>query len=192
MLTRFAVVALLLAWSSVSQSQQVASPWSPEHKCALQRSRTAGLNPTMLASLDQLELRQRITQTINLSSNRGNVHGPDGKFLGVAYTAAVDLSVRCLSDENIRVLLGRLADAGFVAWFRNPGTDSWKGPRHIHAVWVESDLKPALNRQFNSWLNRRNGLVDNRPYRFWTQSDLQIDQIKRRRQTYLASNSSSP
>jgi hypothetical protein len=77
------------------------------------------------------------------------------------------MSVRCLSEDQIRRFLSSLANNGFVAWYRKPDTDGWKGPSHIHAVWVSDPLKPRLRGQVGSWLKGHNGLVPNLSYAFW-------------------------
>ena len=75
----------------------------------------AGLHPDALTALKGLALTHRITQGINHSVERGNVHDTDGFVEGKAYTGAADISVRCLTEPQIKTLLDRLADAGFAA-----------------------------------------------------------------------------
>ena len=86
---------------------------------------------------------------------------------GKPYTGAVDISVRCLSQAQIRVLLSALADSGFAAWYRTPGKDGWSGPPHIHAIWAGCRLKPILQSQVEDWLDGKNGLPSNQSYQFW-------------------------
>ena len=64
------------------------------------------------------------------------------KIGGTAYTAAVDISVRCLNAAQIKNLLGVLATRGFAGWYRRNGLDEWTGPPHVHAIWTGSPLKP--------------------------------------------------
>jgi hypothetical protein len=142
-------------------------PWGPEVRCQLNPSRPAGLHPDALRALDSLAMRHRITQGINHSPARGNVHDTDGTINGNPYTGAADLSVRCLSEAQVKMLLDQLARLGFAAWYRKDGLDDWVGPRHIHAVWAGCRLKPRLQKQVESWLAGRNGLGSDRAYAFW-------------------------
>jgi hypothetical protein len=145
-------------------------PWAPEVRCNLNPARPRGLHPGAYAALQNQAVAHRITQGINESSERGNVHYADGMINGKPYTGAVDISVRCLTPNQIKALLGRLADAGFAAWYRKQGQDDWTGPPHIHAVWAGCRLKSILQYQVESWLDGRNGLGSNRPYQFWQPS----------------------
>jgi hypothetical protein len=121
-------------------------------------------------ALQKLSLAHRITQGINHSAEIRNVHDTDGTINGAAYTGAVDISVRCLTVSQIKLLLGRLAEAGFAGWYRKDGQDDWTGPPHIHAVWAGCRLKPVLQRQVESWLSGGTGLGSDRTYRFWQAS----------------------
>jgi hypothetical protein len=153
-------------------------PWRPEVRCSLNPSKPGGLHPDAHAALAGITLIHRVTQGINHSSDRGNVHDTDVTIGGKAYTAAVDISVRCLTEAQIKALLGTLASVGFASWYRKNGEDDWTGPPHIHAVWSASPLKPVLRRQIESWLDGRNGLGSNRPYRFW-QPDPKMKEVVR-------------
>jgi len=115
-------------------------------------------------------LSHRITQGINHSPGRGNVHDTDGTVKGNSYTGAVDISVRCLTRAQIRTLLARLAEAGFAGWYRKDGQDGWTGPPHIHAIWAGCRLKPVLQQQVEDWLRGGNGLYSNSAYQFWQAS----------------------
>lgn len=159
--------------------------WGPHMRCTLNPARPRGLHPGALSALEGLSLTHRITNSLNNSPKRGNVHGADGTVDGQPYTGAVDISVRCLTDEQIKSLTGRLADAGFAAWYRKPGQDGWSGDPHIHAVWAGCRLKPVLQQQVGSWLAGRNGLVSNRVYQFWQPSDETKAKVER---LYRASN----
>ncbi len=163
---------LLSMWLVFSGPEQVAKktervPWSPEVQCKLNPARPQGLHPGAYSALQSIAVAHRITQGMNESSDRGNVHQADTTINGKPYTAAVDISVRCLAPAQIKALLGQLADAGFSGWYRKQGQDDWTGPPHIHAVWAGSPLKPFLKYQVESWLDGRNGLSSNNPYRFW-------------------------
>jgi hypothetical protein len=154
------------------QSQATANvPWSPKTRCALNPTNDKGLHPEALSALRGISVAHRVTQGINNSTARGNVHYTDGMIKGQPYTGAADISVRCLTAEQIKMLLERLAGAGFAAWYRKPGQDDWTGPSHIHAVWAGCLLKPVLQQQVRSWLDGKNGLASNRPYQFWQPSD---------------------
>ena len=142
-------------------------PWAPDVRCKLNPAKSQGLHADAYAALKVEQLAHRITQGINHSPDRGNVHDTDGTINGRAYTGAVDISVRCLSSVQIRELLGKLATAGFAGWYRKQDQDGWSGPPHIHAVWAGCRLKPVLQGQVESWLSGKNGLGSNQPYRFW-------------------------
>ena len=132
-------------------------------------------------------MAHRVTQCINNSTARGNVHDTDGIVNGQPYTGAADISVRCLTAGQVKTLLERLADAGFAAWYRKPGEDDWTGPPHIHAVWARCSLKPVLQQQVRSWLDGKNGLASNRPYQFWQPSAAMKEKVHT---WYRASNAS--
>ena len=165
-------LSLPVAGQALPQTS-VSYPWRPEVRCSLNPSKPNGLHPDAHAALAGITLVHRITQGINHSSDRGNVHDTDVTIGGKAYTAAVDISVRCLTEAQIKTLLGTLASVGFAGWYRKDSEDDWAGPPHIHAIWSESQLKPVLRRQIEGWLEGRNGLGSNRPYRFW-QPDLKM------------------
>jgi hypothetical protein len=160
--------------------QTAAYPWSPGISCNLNPAKPAGLHPEALAALKGLALGHRITQGINHAVERGNVHGSDGLIKGNPYTAAADISVRCLSDAQIRTLLDRLADVGFAAWYRKDGQDGWKGPPHVHAVFAGCRLKPVLHLQIEDWLGGGTGLSRNEPYRFWQPSQPAREKLRER------------
>jgi hypothetical protein len=155
-------------------------PWGPELRCGLNSARPDGLHPDAHAALSGIEVAHRITQGINHSSDRGNVHGTDVTIRDQRYTAAVDISVRCLTETQIRTLLASLASVGFAGWYRKDGQDDWRGPPHIHAIWSGSPLKPVLRRQVESWLEGKNGLGPNRPYRFWQPDPQAKEEVRSR------------
>jgi len=169
------LIPMWLAFTATASPEQATRrpdtlPWAPEVRCNLNPARPRGLHPRAYAALESEKVAHRITQGINEASERGNVHNADGTINGKPYTGAVDISVRCLTAVQIKALLGRLADAGFAAWYRKPGADDWTGPPHIHAVWAGCRLKSVLQYQVESWLDGRNGLGSNRPYEFWQPS----------------------
>jgi hypothetical protein len=160
-------------------------PWSPDARCKLNPAHPDGLHPDAYAALSSRSIAHRITQGINHASSRGNVHDTDVTIKGKAYTGAADISVRCLSESQIKTLLAQLADLGFAAWYRKEGQDGWIGPTHIHAVFAGSALKPVLRSQVESWLVGKNGLGSNQPYQFWQPSPEMTDKV---RTLYRSSN----
>jgi hypothetical protein len=160
-------------------------PWRPEVRCQLNPAKPAGLHPEAYAALQSIALAHRITQGINHAVERGNVHDTDVTIQGKPYTAAVDISVHCLSAVQIQSLLRALAMRGFAGWYRKAGLDDWTGPPHIHAVWAGSPLKPVLRQQVESWLIGGNGLGTGRPYLFWQPSSDMKDKV---RSMYKVSN----
>jgi hypothetical protein len=154
------------------------TPWAPDVRCKLNPARPQGLHPDAYSALQKTSIAHRITQGINHSPDRGNVHDTDVTIKGVAYTSAADISVRCLTAPQIQSMLVRLAGSGFAAWYRKEGEDGWRGPPHIHAVFAGSRLKPILQKQVESWLAGRNGLGSNQPYKFWQPSPEMKDQVR--------------
>ena len=171
------------AISASSQPQRF--PWGSEARCSLNPAKPQGLHPAAYAELTTIALTHRITQGINHSVERGNVHGVDGTLNGASYTGAVDISVRCLTKTQIKSLLEHLATLGFAGWYRKEGQDDWTGPPHIHAVWAGCRLKPVLRRQVEAWLSGGNGLGSNRPYRFWQPTAAAKEKV---RKLYAASS----
>jgi hypothetical protein len=153
-------------------------PWKPDAACKLNPAHPQGLHPDAYAALRSLNVAHRITQGINHSADRGNVHDTDVTVAGVPYTAAVDISVRCLTEAQIKELLAGLAGLGFAGWYRRNGRDGWTGPPHIHAVWSGCHMKAFLQYQIESWLDGGNGLGENQPYRFWQPSGQLKDTVR--------------
>jgi len=154
-------------------------PWEPRPNCAVAPRGTGGLVPVAQRALEQAHVDHRVTQTINASADAANYHGQDLLVGGRAYTAAVDLSVSCLGDDDIKQLLSALADAGFAAWYRADGKDGWKGRAHVHAVYAAEPLKLQLRGQVKSWLNGRTGLKGDAVYKYWQPSDAQRQAVER-------------
>ena len=166
--------------TSAQTPHQVESfPWSQEVRCNLNPPRPQGLYPDAYSALRSLAVAHRITQGINHSPERGNVHDTDGTINGNAYTGAVDISVRCLTQVQIKALLARLANVGFAAWYRKDGQDGWTGPAHIHAIWAGCRVKPILREQVEDWLDGKNGLSSNQPYQFWQPSAEMKDKVSK-------------
>jgi hypothetical protein len=111
----------------------------------------------------------RIMQTIGNARASAGTHRQDGTVNGHPYCAATDISVRGLSNTQIRHLLERLGRVGFAAWYRQPGHDGWPSSqvRHIHAVYANAKMKTSLRSQVRSWLVGRNGLRSNAYYGFY-------------------------
>lgn len=164
----FSLLAVTIAGNSVFAADH---PWSRGSKCNLKKPNARGLYPEALLALTNLSLDHRITQALNKSTAKDNYHNVDGFVNDQEYTAAVDISVRCLNTDKIRSLLSKLAASGFAGWYRMDGTDGWHGPPHVHAVWTGAKLKPILRWQVDSWIEGRNGLGSNRKYKFWQPSD---------------------
>jgi hypothetical protein len=116
-----------------------------------------------------------ITQTIGHAAASEGTHEPDGFVDGAPYCAAVDLGVGGLSESEVHGLLDKLARHGFVAFFRNPGHDSWPSTErsHIHAIYAGVRMKEGLRQQVRDWLSGRNGLEDHGIYRFYRPSSAQ-------------------
>ena len=162
-----------------------AYPWAPEVRCTLNPAKPNGLHPEAYSRLEHLALAHRITQGINHAVERGNVHDTDLTISGKPYTGAVDISVRCLTQAQIKSLLAELANQGFAGWYRNPGHDGWTGPPHIHAVWAGCRLKPVLKDQVEEWLDGKTGLFSNEQYQFWQASPEMKESV---RKLFRASN----
>jgi hypothetical protein len=162
--------ALLLTCSVASAAD---AQWRPSEQCVIAERSSEGLVPDARTALANLGLVHRITQTLNASRDAANYHGGDTVVDGKPVTAAVDISVRCLDEGSVKELLSALANAGFAAWYRRSGADSWTGATHVHAVWAREPLKRQLRAQVQSWLVGKTGLVGDKPYTFWKASDAQ-------------------
>jgi hypothetical protein len=170
------VAAALLSASAVALAR--SDPWLPNPTCAVAPRGTKGLLASAMQALETVGVAHRITRSLDLDSSAANYHGPDVTISDEKFTAAVDISVRCLDEEGIKQLLGRLAVAGFAAWYRANGKDSWKGADHVHAVWAAEPLKRQLRGQVQSWLEGKTGLVGDAQYKFWQPSEDQRLSVK--------------
>ena len=179
------LVSVLIIPAAQAPLRATPYPWRPEVRCNLNPAKPEGVHPEAYSRLQKLALAHRITQGINHSLEKGNVHDTDLTFSGKPYTGAVDISVRCLTQGQIKLLLDDLADLGFAAWYRFPGKDGWSGPPHIHAVWAGCRLKQVLRAQVEDWLEGKNGLSSNEPYQFW---QAQPEIKEKVRKLYLLSN----
>ena len=171
------LVATLVLVTSSAVAQTPA--WEPRANCTVSARGAGGLVPVAQQALERVHADHRVTQTINASADPANYHGQDQVVGGHAYTAAVDLSVNCLRDDDIKQLLSALADAGFAAWYRSGGRDGWKGKAHVHAVYAVEPLKPQLRGQVKSWLAGRTGLKGDAVYKYWQPAEAQRQAVER-------------
>src|SRR5438552_16620943 len=96
------ISCLLLDSGLIFAAQQATAkaeslPWAASVRCKLNPARPQGLYPDAYSALQHQSLAHRITQGINHSAERGNVHDTDVTIQGVSYTGAADISVRCLT-----------------------------------------------------------------------------------------------
>lgn len=153
-------------------------PWSLDNSCQLGNYKVQGVIPAMLDTLTALSLAERLTNGFNPSKASSNYHGVDYTSNGINYSAAIDISVRCLTENQIRTLLDELAMRGFAGWYRKNGEDGWSGKNHIHAIWVAAPLKRQLALQVKKWLAGKNGLTSDKKYTFWTPTPDALAQIR--------------
>jgi hypothetical protein len=141
-------------WAACAHHAALASGMDPE---ASDRLRCAGVTSS------------QITQTVGYAAASAGYHAPDGTVDGHPYTAAVDVSVRGLTQTQIRALLDRMGQNGFAAWYRWPGHDGWPSSEapHIHAVFAGVVMKSQLREQIRDYLSGRNGLSSHTTYTFW-------------------------
>ncbi len=142
-------------------------PWSSENPCDLENYNVQGVIPTLRDALVALSLEERLSNGFNPNEGRSNYHGVDYSTNGIDYSAAIDISVRCLTEDQIRYLLDELSIRLIAGWCRKKGEDGWNGDNPIHAVWVATPLKPQLRYQVGKWLSGKNGLTSDNVYKFW-------------------------
>lgn len=152
-------------WAACAHHSALASGMDPE---ASDRLRCAGVTSGM------------VTQTVGYAAASAGYHAPDGNVDGHPYTAAVDLSVRGLTQTQIRALLDRLGQNGFAAWYRWPGHDGWPSSEapHIHAVFAGVIMKSQLREQVRDYLAGRNGLASHTTYTFWRAPSADRDVVR--------------
>ncbi len=127
------------------------------HPVASDRLRCAGITAT------------RITQTIGSFAASAGTHAQDGTVDGAPYSAATDLSVKGLTDSQVKTLIAKLDALGFAAFFRNPGYDGWPSSeaRHVHVVFAGAKMKSSLRAQIADFLAGKNGLASHTAYTFY-------------------------
>ena len=138
------------------------------------------------AACQEADLRPVITQTLGNAPDSKGVHAKDGAYLKAGkwhdYCAALDISVNQLAvklstgekikmgEKQIKWFLFCLAKHGFVAWYRYQKAFATK---HIHAIYVAVQMKPALESQVVDFLKDKTGLASHAQETFWTaNSDL--------------------
>ena len=161
-------------------------------KCTIIRRRApylrAGLHPDASNALQYLKWpAARITQTVGSAAAAAGTHGRDGTASGRDYSAATDLSVRGMSDAEVKDLIEKMTEVGFIAYFRDTGKDGWNGVRHVHAIWPGARMRTSLRNQVADWVVGKGALVSHTPCRFYQWSQCWRDAIK---EVYVAHNRS--
>ncbi len=139
-----------------------------------------GLHPDASDALRQIGLdADDISQTIGGAAASAGTHAKDGTAEGKDYSAATDIRVGGLSQAQIKTRLEKLAEVGFVAWYRWPGHDGWPSDEapHIHAIWVGAKMKLSLRDQVRDWIVGKNGLQSHTTYTFYTWPKCRRDAI---------------
>ena len=139
-----------------------------------------GLHPDASNALRKLGIKATgISQTIGNATASAGTHLQDGTAKGYAYSAATDLRTLGMSEAQVKTLLQNLAEVGFVAWYRKPGSDGWPstGAFHIHAIWVSAPMKLSLRNQVHAFMAAKNGLKSNTTYTFYTWSQCWKDAL---------------
>lgn len=139
-----------------------------------------GLHPDASNALRKLGIKATgISQTIGNAPASAGTHLQDGTAKGYAYSAATDLRTLGMTAAQVKTLLQNLAEVGFVAWYRKPGSDGWpsNGAYHIHAIWVSAPMKLSLRNQVHSFMAGKNGLKSNATYTFYTWSQCWRDAL---------------
>ena len=120
-----------------------------------------------------------ISQTIGNAPASAGYHAKDGTVNGQPYTAATDIRTAGRSESQIRTLLSDLANSGFAAWYRKPGSDGWPSSEapHIHAVYAGCAMKAELDGQVKDFRAGLNGLASHTRYTFWLPSQATRDAV---------------
>lgn len=160
---------------------------SPPHKAQIKW----GLHPDASDALAAIGVTAAgISQTIGSAAASAGTHAQDGTSGGFAYSAATDLRTVGKTEAQIHTFLDNLAKAGFVAWYRKPGSDGWPSSEapHIHAIWVGAKMKLSLRNQVRDFMDGKNGLASHTKYKFHTWSQCWRDALWKR---YLKYNPAS-
>lgn len=156
--------------SSADDTCKIPVPSGPASCAHVDATLRFGLHPVASDRLRCVGITAaRITQTIGGAPASAGTHLQDGVASGHPYSAATDLSVRGLSDAQVRVLIARLDAMGFAAFFRNPGHDGWPSSelRHVHVVFAGARMKTSLRSQIGDFLAGKNGLASHSAYTFY-------------------------
>ena len=123
-----------------------------------------------------------LSQTIGSDPRSAGTHAKDGLNPdGTPYTAAVDIRISGRTADQIKTLLGKLADVGYAAWYRAPNWDGKNGSAHIHAIYAGVRMKASLQKQVHAWLDGFDGLAGEggrRPYHFWSPTQIREDLVR--------------
>ena len=99
----------------------------------------------------------RVVQALGNAPASAGFHKSDGILYGVPYTAAVDVSVKGLSNTQIATVVEELCRVGFSSFYRN-----WPGNLHIHGDYAGVPQKPQLDRQQEDFFAGKDGLAGHR------------------------------
>ena len=152
-------------------------------------TRPYGMTPSMwrgqgLAYKEAGLALKRPSQTIGAARASVGTHAKDGVLRECVesacgnydYSAAVDLSVRGYSSAQIRTLIERLAERGYIAWYRRTG--SFANNKHIHMVYVGVKMKGQLQSQARDGLHDRTGLVGHARETFYNLTPTQKNTLR--------------
>ncbi len=170
-------------WSQLSACYRGAAVPVP-HRAQLKY----GLHPDASDALRAAGVTaDRITQTIGNAAASAGTHAQDGTADGLAYGAATDLSVRGMTEAQIKTLIEKLGTLGFAAWYRKPGFDGWPSSEvaHIHIVWAAAPMKSLLRSQIRDFVVGKNGLASHTTYSFYKWSEFALRRV---RKEFLATN----
>ena len=104
------------------------------------------------------ELGKKLTVTQG-SYSKGTVAASAGTHDG---GGAVDFSAKGYTEQEIKVIVRALRDAGFAAWHRLDTPNVW--PEHIHAIAIACpDLAQSAKNQVKAFDKHKDGLKTNKP-----------------------------
>jgi hypothetical protein len=141
----------------------------------------SGLHPAASDALRALGVTQaRIVQTIGNAAASGGTHAQDGTANNLPYSAATDISIKGMTEEQIKKFIDDLGRMGFAGWYRKPGYDGWPATEapHVHAIWTGCVMKLKLRDQVRDWLVGKNGLLSHTPYKFYVWPTTSIDLVR--------------